>query len=1032
MTNDTNYRGKANAVFFAAIMVLSMVAVGFAAAPAAADAESLATSSGETEFQSSNSVTITGTVDADSAYAVNLTDADGNYKEVSGTLSSGATDFSETIALGSGFGGGAAAEGDLTVEADQNSTVNTVQDSLTLTVDDTAPDVSNVQISDSGNTGVVETGEEVSVTAEVTDDNTVDTVEITDGNNPYNSSTTTLTEDGGEWTGTFTADASETGEAENVTVTATDAAGNSGNADSNSLGFGVYSTQFLVDDDSQNIYYQGQDITASGLEGDSQYELRSAGSFDNGDAEDTSFEDEFTTNDDGEYTIDSDNLDAGYYYITGDSLQGDDEANSFELTTQSFDTEFDEDEVEQDEEVDLEIDSNRGSYDLNISAAGDLDEDELKDIFVDNGPFDGSDFDVGEEDDDEITIEGVDDGTYATNFTDIDTGEYEFTFDVIDTEAEDTSSITVTESSAGELNIADSVVEQQGDVAAITIELDGTDTGTLVIGNEEDDGYQANITIEDEEDDEVVVLFNTYTAGLDDDGIDSNNIVSTEDDDADVSLQSESDLTDILDTGTYDLSVSSDTSADQFEETIDDPDTISSLSIEERGEAGLELWRTGENVEEDIADELDDENESAAASLIASAVEDDLVTEGDTLAIDADGDRSDVQVHQISASGLQGPLANASGDLGNGDSTAAFYDYLQEDNEAFADSGDEDRLDIVLEQQNPDSNTEAKTIDLNDIANDIGETEFEGIFTVVYDEDADDYYVVLDTDSLNDNADIDADIEDGDEFEVQVAVQDARLLDIVGDDDEDDFEDAFESASATFSAEEADGSFDNEDEIEVEAAEEQSITGTTNVAPGTEIDVRVRSSDEASTSFIQNDEDIVVSSDGTFEATLDFSDAAVDDTFEAEVRQAAFDATSDGTVVEAVEESATFEVSDLDPEEATATAGDEVTVSATIENTGNAESTQDVALTLDGDEEDTSEITLEAGGSTTVEFTVDTSGLDTGDYEHGVATDEVTATLTVEGADDDSDGSDSSGSDDGTPGFGALVAAVLLATPRIE
>jgi len=36
MTNETNYRTKANAVFFAAIMVVSMVAVGFAAAPAAA------------------------------------------------------------------------------------------------------------------------------------------------------------------------------------------------------------------------------------------------------------------------------------------------------------------------------------------------------------------------------------------------------------------------------------------------------------------------------------------------------------------------------------------------------------------------------------------------------------------------------------------------------------------------------------------------------------------------------------------------------------------------------------------------------------------------------------------------------------------------------------------------------------------------------------------------------------------------------------------------------------------------------------
>jgi len=43
MTNETNYRTKANAVFFAAIMVVSMVAVGFAAAPAAANASCVET-----------------------------------------------------------------------------------------------------------------------------------------------------------------------------------------------------------------------------------------------------------------------------------------------------------------------------------------------------------------------------------------------------------------------------------------------------------------------------------------------------------------------------------------------------------------------------------------------------------------------------------------------------------------------------------------------------------------------------------------------------------------------------------------------------------------------------------------------------------------------------------------------------------------------------------------------------------------------------------------------------------------------------
>ena len=45
MTNDNNTRKKANAVFFSAIMVISMLAVGFAAAPAAAT-----TTDGEVTF----------------------------------------------------------------------------------------------------------------------------------------------------------------------------------------------------------------------------------------------------------------------------------------------------------------------------------------------------------------------------------------------------------------------------------------------------------------------------------------------------------------------------------------------------------------------------------------------------------------------------------------------------------------------------------------------------------------------------------------------------------------------------------------------------------------------------------------------------------------------------------------------------------------------------------------------------------------------------------------------------------------------
>jgi len=58
------------------------------------------------------------------------------------------------------------------------------------------------------------------------------------------------------------------------------------------------------------------------------------------------------------------------------------------------------------------------------------------------------------------------------------------------------------------------VTEQQGDVANITVTFDGTaETGTLLVGDEDDVGYQGNITIDSNGEDEVNVLFNSYAAG---------------------------------------------------------------------------------------------------------------------------------------------------------------------------------------------------------------------------------------------------------------------------------------------------------------------------------------------------------------------------------------------------------------------------------------------------------------------------------------------------------------------------------------
>ena len=103
---------------------------------------------------------------------------------------------------------------------------------------------------------------------------------------------------------------------------------------------------------------------------------------------------------------------------------------------------------------------------------------------------------------------------------------------------------------------------------------------------------------------------------------------------------------------------------------------------------------------------------------------------------------------------------------------------------------------------------------------------------------------------------------------------------------------------------------------------------------------------------------------------------------------------------------AVFTVSSVDSQ--TIAQGDDLTVTADVENTGAIDATQDVTLAVEDEngnvtELDSTEVTLEAGGSTSVEFTVANVGLEAGEYDLTVSTDdsEATATLTVNDEDND-------------------------------
>ena len=93
---------------------------------------------------------------------------------------------------------------------------------------------------------------------------------------------------------------------------------------------------------------------------------------------------------------------------------------------------------------------------------------------------------------------------------------------------------------------------------------------------------------------------------------------------------------------------------------------------------------------------------------------------------------------------------------------------------------------------------------------------------------------------------------------------------------------------------------------------------------------------------------------------------------------------------------ADFQVSGLDPGSLTVKAGEEISLSATIANEGDAEGTQNVGLRVDGETVDSRSVSLEGTAQTSVSFTVEVDA-DPGEYEYGVYSEDGSATgpLTV-------------------------------------
>jgi len=576
---------------------------------------------------------------------------------------------------------------------------------------------------------------------------------------------------------------------------------------------------YEVDGSSTNLVYAGQTVNATGLDQGVDYQLRSVDDTDSssGDITDSSHERNYNSGSNGAITIETDDLGEGDYFLTtgGETV---DISDSFEVTEQTLDVDFDDTNVTDEEEnAEYELSSNRNNFAVNISADGDLSASELNATFNDEGNTAGFEASNIDEDDDEdrITVSGVTRGDYEANFSGVDAGQYTFDFEADDTTASSSASVNVSEAGDGDIQFEEDVVQDQvGDVADITLQMENTDEGTIVIGSS-DQNYWLEANVEDGDNDgEVTVQFNSYTAGS---GAPDDQKVWAEDDDDTVTFQKEGGSytnadpagDNMLGATEYDMNVTTGLNAE-----VTEADEVGALSLQERSTSNVTTWTAPAGT--DFGDWDEGTIAAAAGSNLTQSEE-----------VANTSDHSDFAVIQVESSGLEGAFAST-----NDDATLAFLN-----------NGE---TSFEVERTNTGPNAPEETLNLA-----------ASNMTVVDDANNDTYYVAIDTGAVG-NFDSDG------AYEANFTVNAGSELNTNDDDPE--------TETSSFEVIDGESSLDtNEDDLVlVEAADNQTVSGTSTWAPGTELEIRI-SSDDSTSPFLTRPE-ATVQPDGTLSVSTDFSD----------------------------------------------------------------------------------------------------------------------------------------------------------------
>jgi PGF-CTERM protein len=337
----------------------------------------------------------------------------------------------------------------------------------------------------------------------------------------------------------------------------------------------------------------------------------------------------------------------------------------------------------------------------------------------------------------------------------------------------------------------------------------------------------------------------------------------------------------------------------QEEDLGSGPDAVGTLAVTERATTSAQPWVTYSDAVSDI--ERGDD--------VIAAIEAGDVTQQRDVA------ERDFAVIQFQVSGIfgylegQSNIANAFGDVDDDSATAP--------------------VSLQVEQSNPDPNTDPKAYDRSDL-------------TYVLDDERNMLFVVVPTSGNNVPA------EDGDRYNATLEVNAIDNDDVTLNDAKKD-----ERVSTNFRVVEREAPLNTnaDDNVEIAQSEDGEVTGTTTIAPGSEITVRARSVSGAENPFVMS-ETVNVSADGTYNATFDFADTPVGTNFTATVSASpSLDGTTefDGVVVEQVDtETPTPTPTETDTPTATATPTATPTPTETATATATPEDTETTTTTTPG------------------------------------------------------------------------------------